>query len=435
MIGTAVIGAGLSGLVRAWSLVKRGEEVNLLESSPRAGGVVRTERREGFLLELGPNTVRPTPEIWRLLEELGLAGEAIFADSRLPRYIDFGGRLHPLPMSPPALLRTELLSGKGKLRLLAEPLVGRRHGQESVRDFFARRFGSEVAERLVEPFVSGIFAGDASRLSLEECFPMLARWERERGSLAAGAFAALRQRNRGRLAPRGLLSFREGLETLPRAIGERLGERLRFDTEVRKTSPLSGSWRIETTRGTVEAQRLVLAAPAADAARLVAPFDPVASRALTEVPYAPLAVLHLAWDESAFPSPPRGFGHLVVPQRERPILGAVWSSSLFPGRAPEGVTLFTVFLGGSRDPEAASLSDGELAGIATRDVTSALGVNREPRSVAVTRYPRALPQYDFGHAGRSRALEEAEARWPGLVFLGNYRGGVSVGDVVRSALV
>jgi protoporphyrinogen/coproporphyrinogen III oxidase len=435
MIGTAVIGGGLSGLVRAWSLVQRGEEVILLESSPRAGGLVRTERRDGFLLELGPNTVRPTPELWRLVEMLGLAGEAILADPRLPRYIDFGGRLHPLPMSPPALLGSGLLSAKGKLRLLAEPFIGRGRGQESVRDFFARRFGSEVAERLVEPFVAGIFAGDASRLSLQECFPALARWERERGSLAAGGFAALRQRDRGRRAPRGLLSFREGLETLPRAIGERLGERLRFDTEVRQISPFSGSWRIETTRGSVEAQRLVLAAPAADAARLVAPFDPEVSGALAEVPCPPLAVLHLAWAESAFPSPLRGFGHLVVPQRERRILGTVWSSSLFPGRAPEGRTLLTVFLGGARDPEAASLSDGELAGIAARDVTAALGASGDPRIVATTRYPRALPQYDFGHAGRSRALAEAESRWAGLSFLGNYRGGVSVGDVVRSALL
>lgn len=435
MIGTAVIGAGLSGLVRAWSLVKRGEEVNLLESSPRAGGVVRTERRDGFLLELGPNTVRPTPEIWSLVEELGLAGEAIFADSRSPRYIDFGGRLHPLPMSPTALLRTGLLSGKGKLRLLAEPFVGRRHGQESVRDFFARRFGSEVAERLIEPFVSGILAGDASRLSLQECFPALARWERERGSLAAGGFAAFRQRDRGRRAPRGLLSFREGLETFPRAMVRELGERLRLDTEVLNISRPSDSWRIETTRGMVEAQRLTLATPAAAAARLVAPFDPEVSRALATVPCPPLVVLHLAWAESAFPSPLRGFGHLVVPQRERRILGAVWSSSLFPGRAPEGLTLLTVFLGGARDPEAVLLSDGELSGIAARDVTSALGAKGEPRIVGVTRYPRALPQYDFGHAGRSGALAEAESRWPGLSFLGNYRGGVSVGDVVRSALL
>lgn len=434
MIGTAVIGGGLSGLARAWALQQRGEDVLLLEASSRVGGVVRTEQREGFLLELGPNTVRPTPEIWRLVGALGLEEDVLLSEPRSPRYIDFGGRLHLLPQSLPAMLRTRLLSARGKLRLLGEPLVSRGDGRESISEFFARRLGREFSERLMGPFVSGIFAGDAARLSATACFPTLARWEAERGSLLRGALAA-RNPTGGRKTPRGLLSFREGVDTFPKRIAGALGSRVRLDTPVRAIQPLSGSWAITASPETLSARRIVLAAPAPDAARLVAPFEPEASRALAEVPYASLAVLHLSWPESAFPRALHGFGHLVVPQPDRRILGAVWSSSLFPGRAPKGQTLLTVFIGGALDPDAVSFPDAELTAIATRDLSAALEVRGEPRLLAITRYPRALPQYDFDHARRLAAIQGAEARWPSLLYLGNYRGGVSVGDVVRNALV
>ena len=177
MSRTIVIGAGLSGLVQAHQLARMGREVLLLEASERPGGVVRSERQDGFLLELGPNTVRPTHEIWALAGDVGLHDQALLVSSRAPRYVDFGGRLHRVPMSPMALLGTDLLSTRGKLRLLAEPFVPpATSGSDTVRSFFSRRLGPEVAERLVEPFVSGIFAGDGTRLSASACFPKLAAW-------------------------------------------------------------------------------------------------------------------------------------------------------------------------------------------------------------------------------------------------------------------
>lgn len=434
MSDTVVIGAGLSGLARAHALAARGEDVLLLEASGRAGGVVRTERHEGFLVELGPNTVRPTEEIWRLVEELGLASEVLLADPRAPRYVDFAGKLHRLPMSPRELWTTRLLSPAGKARALLEPFIRpAARTDESVSAFFARRLGAEVAQRLVEPFVSGIWAGDASRLSASASFPSLWRWEREHGSLARGALA-----QRGRRGPgprrRGLLSFREGLESLPFAFARNLGTRLRLSTAVRKISRPREEWQIQTPEGAVGTARVVVATPALEAARLVEELSPGAARALAEIPHSPLAVLHLAWKSEALPSPLQGFGHLVVPQDGRRILGAVWSSALFPGRAPAGWLLLTVFLGGARDTGVPSLSNEELAQIAARDLEASLGLPGRPRLLAVTRYPRAIPQYDFGHEARMRVLAETESAWPGLSFLGNYRGGVSVGDVVRNAL-
>jgi len=430
---TAVVGAGLAGLVRARVLAARGEDVTLFESSDRAGGVVRSERVGGYLLELGPNTVRPTPELWGLVHELGLESEALLADPRMPRYIDFGGRLHPLPTSPAGFLRTGLLSARGRLRLLAEPF--RRPGDasgETVRAFFTRRLGREVADRFVEPFIAGIWAGSSDRLSLEQAFPSLARWEAERGSLTRGALAARRSASREPATrKRGLLSFRAGLETLPQRLAEDLGARARVGMAVDSIRETGHGWTLSVAGETREVERVCIATPAGEAARLVESIAPDAAAALSGVPYTPLVVAHLS-----APAGERraGFGHLVVPQSGRRILGAIWSSSLFPGRAPSDRALYTAFLGGARDPDALELVDEEVVEIASRDLSAALEIRERFEPVRITRYPRAIPQYDLAHSGRMEALSRAEAAVPGLSFLGSYRGGISVGDVVAAAL-
>ena len=434
---TVVVGAGLSGLAAAHGLASRGEEVLVLEAADRAGGVVHSERRDDYLLEAGPNTVRPAPELWRLIEDLGLAGEVLVADPRSPRYVDFGGRLHPVPMSPSALMSSTLLSAGGKLRLLAEPFRPRgRATEESVAAFVARRLGPEVAERLVDPFVAGIFAGDASRLSVEAAFPTLSRWEREHGGLLAGAIAQRMRRSPGTAerAPAGLLSFREGLETLPRALARSLGSALRYGAAVRAVAPHHHGWTVTTERDDLDCDRVILAAPAGCAGALVSSFAPEAALALRGIPHPPLAVLHLSWEEASMMRPLRGFGHLVAPGANRRILGAVWSSSLFAGRAPAGRALLTVFLGGSRDPDVLELSNEELVAAAARDLESEGLVRGAPAPILVTRYGRAIPQYERGHAAVVASLAQAERTFPGLRFLGNYRGGVSVADVIRTGL-
>ena len=303
-----------------------------------------------------------------------------------------------------------------------------------MRRFFTRRLGPEVAERLVEPFVAGIWAGRRPPFS-GGAFPVLARWEPEHGSLTRGALASRRGlRSTAGKAPKGLLSFRDGLESLPRALARSLGASFQASLPARSLRLEKNRWTVVTDREEIGADRVVLATAAPEAARLTAPLDAEASRALAGIPHPPLAVLHLAWPARAFPSPLRGFGHLVVPAAGRRILGAVWSSSLFPGRAPEGETLVTAFAGGARDPDAAGLPDGALLEIAARELCSSLGAATEPRLLRITRYARALPQYDLDHESRMKAIEGAEGRWRGLTLLGNYRGGVSVGDVVRHAL-
>lgn len=429
-----VVGAGLSGLVCGRALAARGEGVRVLERSARPGGVVRTERREGFLLELGPNTVRPTPELLTLVRELGLESEMLLSDPRATRFLAWNGTLHALPSSPLSLLATPLLSARGKLRLIAEPFVprGRATADETVHAFFSRRLGAEAADRFVAPFVSGIFAGDSRTLSAEAAFPALVRGERDHGSLFAWAVRGRSKRPENPV--RGLLSFRDGLETLPRALAASLGSRLEAAANARALVPSGGRWKVETGSGTREAERVVLACPAGEAARLVTGFAPEAAAALSAIRQPPVAVLHFSWPRAALSRPLRGFGHLAIRSSGRRVLGAVWSSSLFPGRAPEGHELVTAFAGGATDPEAPALPDGELVDLAARELSEVLGATREPRLLALTRWAHAIPQYEIGHGERVAAVSRAEARWPGLFFAGSYRGGVSVGDVVSNAL-
>src|SRR5262249_29822305 len=307
-------------------------------------------------------------ELWALVGELGLRDQALLADPRLPRFVEWNGRLHALPMSPGGLVSTKLLSARAKLRLLAEPFRRREAAPgASVHGFFARRLGEEVADRFIEPFVGGIFAGSSHTLSVEAAFPSLARWDREHGSIVRGAIAERKKAAKGAEAekpPRGLLSFREGLETLPRKLATELAGRLETGVRVEalrrddgaggaNPSPAAPGWAAKTSQGGLRSDCVVLAAPAWEAARLVRGFAPEAAEALGAIPHPFLAVAHVSLSLASLPAPLHGFGHLVVPQDGRPVLGAGWSSGLFGGRAPNGRGLVTVFLGGERDAEAA----------------------------------------------------------------------------------
>lgn len=424
---TIVVGGGLSGLVRARALAAAGGDVLLLERGAEPGGAVRTVETDGFLLELGPNTVRPTASLIALAGELGLSGEMVFADPRLPRFVEIGGRLRKLPF--PAL------SLAAMIRAAAEPFLPRRtgEGEESAYDFVARRFGTGIARRALEPFVSGIYAGDARLLSAEAAFPKIVAAEREHGSVVRGLIASRRKAAPAAPLPKGLLSFRRGLATLPRALAAGLGARFRPGVDVERVERSGGGWRVVAAGETFSADAVVLAGSAGAVAPIVAGVAPAASRALGEMAAPPLCVAHCAWPADAFARPVAGFGHLLAPAAGESVLGAVWSSALFPDRAPAGTVLITYFLGGRRNPEAARRDDAAIASAVDADARRALGARTDPRLVKITRYAAAIPQYEAGHLARLETLAAAERSLPGLAFVGNYRGGISVGDVVDNA--
>jgi protoporphyrinogen/coproporphyrinogen III oxidase len=435
-----VIGAGIAGLAAALRLQKAGHAVEVLEASDRPGGVIRSERRGGYLLEFGPNTSVPSAALIGLVEELGLRDEMLLADPKAARYVEWQGKLRPVPMGPGAFFRTDLMTLSGKLRLFAEPFIrARRDGEEeSIASFARRRLGRQATERMLEPLIGGIYAGDAWKLSVRAAFPRLERWERDSGSIVRGALASRKTAKESPVPavkpPRGLMSFREGMQTLPNGLAERLGNAVHYREPVRELRPDGRAWRVSTDSREFGADGVVLGAPASSAARLVHPFAAGAADALEGIPYAAVVILHLAGPVSAVSRRLEGFGYLVAPAEGKTVLGCLWSSSLFPGRAPEGKVLLTLFLGGARHPEVVRAADAEIAERGLADVRDALGVRGPLEPISIHRYEAAIPQYVAGHGERVAALADAEAKLPTLRFVGNYRSGVSVGDAARSGL-
>ena len=458
-----VIGAGISGLVCGYRLKALGVDVLVIEQSGRVGGVIQSERIDGFLIERGPNSSQGTEELMALVDELGITGELAEGDPKAPAYVYFEGKLHAVPAGAGAFLKSSLLNFGGKLRIARELFVAARSEatEESVAAFARRRIGPEAAERLVAPFVSGIYAGDADTLSVQAAFPKLANLEANYGGLIKGMFAKSREARRARKSAAAVLekaspttrravSFREGMAYLPETLARRLGEDLVTGcSEIRLLMPDPGSSKAQTS-GSVSADfavefqragtlnrlccdRVIIATPARAAATLVANLSDDLSRLLEEIEYPPLVILNLAYEASSIKVPLVGFGFLAAPSEGLNILGCVWNSSLFAGRAPEGTALLTLFLGGARNPDAARLAEAELVSTAHSELQQVLGVSAEPRVVAITRYERSIPQYNLGHADRVRRIESLPTRMPGLNLIGNYLHGVSTGDCIREA--
>jgi oxygen-dependent protoporphyrinogen oxidase len=445
-----VIGAGLTGLACAYRLKTLGIDTLLIEASSRAGGVIQSESIDGFLIERGPNSSQGTEEFLALVDELGIMDELVEGDPKAPAYVYFRGRLHPVPSGPGAFIKSKLLSARGKLRILAEPFIPARRDpeEETVASFVRRRLGEEAAQRLVAPFVSGIYAGDFERLSVQAAFPRLANLETGYGGLIRGAIAKAFEARRAKksasavmdkAAPtrRRLVSFRTGMGFLPQTLSAGLGEDLLTGCSDVRLGIRDRGWEVTFKRsGAAEeviCEHVVVATPAWVAASLVAPVSDELRALLGEIPYPPLAIVYLAYDVSAIKTPLDGFGFLAAPSEGLGILGCVWNSSLFPGRAPEGESLLTVFIGGALNPDAARAGDSELASIAHIELQKVLGITGSQHVVAVTRYERAIPQYNLGHAARVRDIEKLAGELRGLSITGNYVHGVSTGDCVKEA--
>jgi oxygen-dependent protoporphyrinogen oxidase len=422
-------------------------ELLVLERSKRVGGNLRTDAVDGYLCEQGPNGfLDNAPATLALVDRLGLRPR-LLASSALSRrrFVFRRGRLHPLPGSPGAFLRSGLISACGKARVALEPFAARRQDvDETIHAFAARRIGREAADVLIDSMVSGIFAGDARQLSLRAAVPRMWELETKYGGLFRALIALRRKRRTGEPmgAPTGTLtSFAGGIEELPRAFEARLGAAVRTDHRV--TSILRGAASGADPYilgvdglGPVSADAVVLAGPARDAAAILADMDPRLSAALNAIPSAPLAVVCLGYDEHAAArarGPLDGFGFLV-PRGEGPrILGALWDSSIYPGRAPAGRILIRAMIGGALDGEAVALSDDELVAVVRRDLARTMALELEPAFVRIHRHPLGIPQYTVGHLHRLARIDELLAGHAGLFVAGNAYRGVSMNACIAEA--
>ncbi len=438
---TIVIGGGISGLICAHRLRRRGLEVQLLEESERAGGVIGTIRQDGFQFEQGPQSFLSNPTFLEIIHNLGLDGELLRADAKAPRYVLLDGALRKVPLAPQDLLATSLLSMGTKLRLLSEPWRKSRPpaDDESVAAFVRRKFGEDLLENLVGPLVSGIHAGDPERLSLRSAFPMVHQWESEHGSVLRGAMKSRPPKDTPRA---GLCSFRDGVEALVRALAGTLGDALSLGTRVQglkrgKANGHSGFDVLVSRRGrseTLNSDALVLATPTQPAAALVGELSETLRDFLARIEYAPVGVVGAGYRREQVGHPVDGFGFLVPRKEKISVLGTVWSSSLFPGRAPEGMVSFTSFVGGATSTGLLERSDEQIAEAAEREVAQVLHISGAPVTRMMQRWTRALPQYNLGHGKIVAALEQELQRFPGLFLAGSYLSGASVGSCAEQAV-
>ncbi len=435
-----VVGAGISGLVCAYALRKAGIDAQIVEASPRPGGVIHSVIRDGFLLECGPQSFSGTAALRDLCGKLGISDQLLQAPHRAPRYVLVDGALQAVPLSPPAFFTSSLVDGATKWALVRD-IIGKSippEADESIAAFVRRKFSAQLLDRLVGPFVSGIYAGDAERLSVRSAFPQLYEAEKAAGSIIRGMFRLATAKKGPRERPT-LQTFREGNETLVRALATNLGSALRTGVSVGGISRRGdGSFDVLLqncgNEESASSRALIFATPTNVSGKLLGQLDSAFESLLTPVEYAAVAVVSLGYRKSGVGHSLEGFGFLVPRSAGLRVLGTVWNSSLFPGRAPEGHALLTSFVGGMTDPAAATLRPEELAGLVHQEISPLLSIKNDATFSNVTIWPRALPQYNLGHGDRLAAVEKLRARFPGIWLTGNYLRGPAIGSCVEQAL-
>jgi protoporphyrinogen/coproporphyrinogen III oxidase len=439
-----VVGAGISGLACAHALRKAGVVTQIIEASASPGGVIRSERRDGYLLEFGPQSFNATPAVLSLCGELGIETHLLRAPERAPRYVLVNGALREVPLSPRAFMKSSLFS-LGTMAKVLKDVLGRStppEAEESVAAFVRRKFSPELLEKLVGPFVSGIYAGDPEKLGLRSAFPQLYEAEKSTGSVVKGLIRG-GKKDKTRSEKPTLQSFRDGNQTLTDALAASLGTHIRCGVEARGVRVVPGAAgspafevtvRIHGGEEVVIADRLILATPTQQAGGLLRGVDPQFEALLQKIEYVPMAVVSLGYPRSAVRHSLEGFGFLVPRSSGLRTLGTVWNSSLFSSRAPEGHVLLTSFVGGALDPRIADVSEAKLAELVHRELAGILGISQAPAFSNAQVWPRAIPQYKLGHAEGIVRLAALSAKYPGLHLVGNYLHGPAWGACIEEAL-
>jgi oxygen-dependent protoporphyrinogen oxidase len=437
----AVIGGGLTGLTAAWRLHTRGHRVRLFEASSRVGGAVGSEPIGGWLVETGPNSLQVnSPDVAAVLDELGLGSQKLAASPAAKnRYVVRDGQLRAMPLSSPALLGSRLFSTSAKLRILAEIFTRRRTRTDdpSLATFVREHFGQEFVDYALDPLVSGIYAGDPAKLSARHAFPRLLEFERTHGSLLRAQIANARERRKRGEPPSQLISFAGGLQTLTDTLAAALPSgSIQLRAKVSRLQPGPPwwlAWQQDDMAYSEKADAIILAVPAATLTSLrVGNEHPLA--ALAGIEHSPVASLFLGFRHDDVAHPLDGFGMLLPEREQRLPLGVIFSSTLFPGRAPDNHVAITVMAGGARRPALARLDPETLLASVLPDLRSLLNVHGDPVFMRHTFWPRAIPQYTLGYDRFLEAMAATEKKFPGLSIGGHVRDGVALGACVASGL-
>jgi oxygen-dependent protoporphyrinogen oxidase len=426
-----IIGAGISGLTLAYELQRRGINYHIWEADAEPGGYMKS-RREGtgaYLRELGPNSLLGDAALLQWLNELGLTPELVFSnDVSKARYIFRDGQYRQLPSGPLSLLFGSFFSWKTKLAIFRE-----RNNKtvsppgETLGQFFRRRFSDEIVDYALGPFVAGIYAGDPDQLLVSETFPSLLQYEKEYGSVLKGFI-----KNQSAAGRRQSFSFREGMQALPKALASKLND-LSLNSPVKRVAKTDGQWLIETEKETKTVDKLVITTATDAAVRIVEPFNIELANALRQISYPAMTAVHSVYKRADVQHPLNGFGGLNPHREGRFSAGHIWSSSVFAGRCPDDEVLITTFVGGSQDVQRnARLPEDVLVTNVHQELAGAFGIKaKEPVFQAISRWERAIPQYDANIVAVKQPIQEAEAN--GFFVCANWYGGVSLSDCIGKA--
>jgi len=444
-VKTGIVGAGISGLATGQAILAKDptSEVVVFEAGTHTGGKVISEiTPEGYLCEWGVNAfLDKSPRTLELCKEVGLTPVSGDVAAK-KRYVFSAGELHQLPEKPPQFLTSKLLSVPGRLRVIGEVFTrGTGKTDETLEEFGTRHLGREAFEKLIDPMASGVFAGDARKMSLKSCFPRIHEVEAEYRSLILGLIKLQKEARRAGKkdtpgpGPGGnLTSFNGGMSVLTDALTVGLGSRVRVNSAVNSISRSGGQYTLHMEDGSSEEfDAVILASPAYAQAKILKELAPDISELVDGIQYPSLSVVCLGYSEEQAGHCMDGFGFLVPSREKRGILGTVVDSNVFPGRAPQGSVLFRTMVGGARRPQLAELPDEQLLDRIFSDLRDIMGLRAEPEFVKIYRHPKAIPQYRVGHADRLAAIEKELEGFPGLLMTGNAFRGVSLNDCVLNA--
>ncbi len=439
-----VLGAGISGLATAYWLKKDGFDVKILEAKSEPGGAMETIQKNGYTIDFGPNSgLETTPLISQLAEQVRIKDQMIYAnDEANKRYILKNGELHALPTSPPAFIKTKLFSSGAKFRVMGEPFVGKSEDgyYQSIAEFVERRLGKQFLDYAIDPFVSGVFAGDPTKLSVKSAFPKLYRLEEVYGGLVKGMIKGAKerkQRNEDSKQSAKMFSFRNGMQSFPKAIAKNFEDSIEYNCKIQFINKSANGYEITYTVNeetkSVTTDILLSTIPVHKAKNFFSKFDDEFSKHAEDIFYPPVLVLYLGYKKEQIKRALDGFGFLIPSKMKKNFLGAIWSSTIFENRSPEGYAAFTLFIGGARKPNLFDESTEHIIDRAIDEFSKIMKVEGKPSLLEYREWQKAIPQYNIGYIEHENYFDKFEKENPGIFLSGNYRGGISVGDCVKNS--
>ncbi|MEX2605268.1 MAG: protoporphyrinogen oxidase [Gracilimonas sp.] len=430
-----ILGGGISGLATAWYLHKAGIPFKLFEKKSETGGSISSSVTNQSVMDFGPNSLRDqNGEIRNISDELGIQNDLIqISEAFKTRFIVRYGELQALEPGIGSLISTKILSGKGKLRILAEPFISKGKAEdESVGDFLERRIGKEAVDYLADPIFSGIYAGDIYQMSKYEILGKMAELEQEFGSLFWGMLRTKKEKKPEDAVEPMVLTFKKGIQQLTNAISDKLSDHI-IHEEVTGLQRVVSGFKVETKDGSYDASRVISCIPAYSLPRILKGFGTYISEALNEIDYPPMVSTQLIYNREAISSQKTGFGFLVPRKENIRLLGAIWKTSLFPELSGADKVQFTLMTGGAHDRNVISDSMEKIEQEIISEFSTLMGISEKPGFVKSKLWEKAIPHLTVGYQKVRQSIIQAEEEYPGLFIGGNYRWGISVPDCVQGA--